>query len=102
MLRVQPGSLGEVLFPWEQYHALRQREFPRMLLGHVTIGERKGEPSEMAGPQGMRRKECYQNSLQTQPRHHNGRELEQKACSEGQTPTLSVNIALGTVAEMPM
>lgn len=51
--------------------------------------ERKGDPSEMAGPQVMRRKECYQNSLPTEPRHHNGRLLEEKACSEGENPTIS-------------
>lgn len=72
-----------------------------MLLGCVNIAERKGDPSEMAGPQVMRRKECYQNSLQTKPRHHNGSLLEEKACSEGDTPPLSVNIGMGTVAEMP-
>lgn len=63
--------------------------FPLMLLGCVNTGKRKGDPSEMAGPRAMRRKECYQNSLQEEPRHHNGRLLEEKACSEGGTPTIS-------------
>lgn len=72
-----------------------------MLPGCVDTGERKGEPSAMAGPRVMRRKECYQNSLQTEPRHHNGRLLEEKP-AQGRDPRLSVSIGLGTVAEMPM
>lgn len=63
--------------------------FPLMLLGCVNTGKRKGDPSGMAGPRVMRRKECYQNSLQKEPRHHNGRLLEEKACSEGGSPASS-------------
>lgn len=87
MLSVLPGSPGEAVSPCEQHHALGRWEFPPD--ASRLCGERKGDPSEMAGPQGMRRKECYQNSLQMQPRHQNGRELEQKDCSEGQTQAVS-------------
>lgn len=89
MLREQPGSLGEAASPSEQYHALGRWEFPPMLLGCVNIGERKGDPSEMVGPQVMRRKECYQNSLQTQPRQHNGREREKKPAARARPRTVS-------------
>lgn len=73
----------------EQEHAPVRSGFPPMLLGCESIGERKGDPSEMAGPPVMRRKECYQNPRQTEPRHHNGRLLEEKACGERETPTIS-------------
>lgn len=63
------------------HHALGRGNFPLMLPGCMNTGGRKGDPSGMAGPGVMRRKECYQNSLQTEPKHLNGRLLEEKACT---------------------
>lgn len=60
-----------------QSHALVRGKLSLTLPGCVGTGEREGDPLRWLDPQVMRRKECYQNSLQTEPRHHNGRWLEQ-------------------------